>query len=59
MTALHLGEPGRAYDRMLTRARRRPDPRAAAITEADFTLGSDRLEAALDVVAVCRSARAT
>jgi SAM-dependent methyltransferase len=46
-----------AYDRMLTRSRRRPDPRAAAITEADFTLRSAGLEAALDVVAVCRGAR--
>jgi SAM-dependent methyltransferase len=42
------------YDRLLTRARRSADPRAAAITRQDFFLGTDALAACLDVVAVCR-----
>lgn len=42
------------YDAMLTWARRKDDPRAAAITPEDFELRSYGLEAALDVVAVCR-----
>ena len=44
----------RLYDRMLTRARRDDDPRAAAITPEDFELRSEGLEGCLDVVAVCR-----
>lgn len=42
------------YDRQLTRDRAEPDPRAAAIEPADFTLAADGLEDALDVVAICR-----
>lgn len=42
------------YDRMLTRARRVVDPRAAAITPEDFELRSDGLDDCLDVIAVCR-----
>ena len=42
------------YDLMLGRARRDPDPRAAAIGPGDFSLGADGLEECLDVVAVCR-----
>jgi SAM-dependent methyltransferase len=41
------------YDWGLTRARARPDQRAAAIEVADFELRSDGLEQALDLVAVC------
>ncbi|HVE68742.1 MAG TPA: class I SAM-dependent methyltransferase [Solirubrobacteraceae bacterium] len=44
------------YDRMLTRARRDDDPRAAAIAPEDFTLRSTGLDACLDVVAACRAA---
>jgi hypothetical protein len=44
----------RLYDAMLTRARRHPDPRAAAITPADFELRDQDLDAALDLVAVAR-----
>lgn len=44
----------RLYDLMLTRARSRPDPRAAAIGVDDFELRDDRLASCLDVVAVCR-----
>jgi SAM-dependent methyltransferase len=47
----------RLYDLLLTRARRREDPRAAAITPADFELRSAALAACLDVVAVCRLPR--
>jgi SAM-dependent methyltransferase len=47
----------RLYDRLLTRARRFEDPRAAAITMADFRLGDDPLAEALDLVAVCRLPR--
>jgi SAM-dependent methyltransferase len=46
----------RLYDLMLTRARRRTDPRAAAITVEDFTLSQGPLDEALDLVAVCRAA---
>jgi SAM-dependent methyltransferase len=46
----------RLYDLMLTRARRRTDPRAAAITVDDFTLREGPLDEALDLVAVCRAA---
>jgi SAM-dependent methyltransferase len=42
----------RLYDRVLTRARRERDPRAAAITPEDFELRSGGLDAALDLVAV-------
>jgi SAM-dependent methyltransferase len=44
----------RLYDWRLSRERADPDPDAAAITVDDFSLGSDRVEGALDVVAVCR-----
>jgi SAM-dependent methyltransferase len=44
----------RLYDRRLTRERSGPDPEAAAITADDFALGDRELEAALDLVAVCR-----
>ena len=43
------------YDRMLTRARRTDDPRAAAITVDDFHVAAAGLDACLDVVAVCTS----
>jgi SAM-dependent methyltransferase len=43
----------RLYDALLTRARRRADPRAAAIAPEDFRLGEEGLEGALDLVAVC------
>lgn len=42
------------YDRMLTRARADDDPDAVAIAPEDFTLRPDGLDAALDVVAICR-----
>ena len=45
----------RMYDRRLTRERAAEDPRAAAITTADFTLREQGLEQALDVIAVCRA----
>jgi hypothetical protein len=44
----------RLYDVMLTRARRGDDPRAAAISPADFELRGDGLASCLDVVAVGR-----
>ena len=44
----------RLYDRMLTRARREEDPRAAAITPEDFSLRDHGLEACLDVMLVGR-----
>ena len=44
----------RLYDRMLSRRRSTEDPRAAAITPADFRLGDEPLDEALDLVAVCR-----
>ena len=40
------------YDTMLRRSRRSADPRAAAITPADFHWGTDRLDEALDVCAI-------
>ena len=43
------------YDRMLQRARRDPDPRAATITPEDFTLAEEPLDECLDLVAVCRT----
>jgi SAM-dependent methyltransferase len=46
----------RLYDLMLTRARRRPDPRAAAISVEDFELRDAPLDEALDLVAICRAA---
>jgi SAM-dependent methyltransferase len=46
----------RLYDRRLARERSNPDPEAEAITVDDFSLGSLGLEAALDLVAVCREA---
>jgi SAM-dependent methyltransferase len=45
------------YDRMLTRARRDDDPRAAAIEPGDFELRSTGLDDCLDVIAVCRAPR--
>jgi SAM-dependent methyltransferase len=42
------------YDGLLNRARRDPDPAAAAITEDDFSVVEDGLDAVLDVLAVCR-----
>jgi SAM-dependent methyltransferase len=42
------------YDLLLTLFRRRETPEEAAITVEDFRLGSEDLDAALDVVAVCR-----
>jgi SAM-dependent methyltransferase len=47
----------RLYDVMLTRERAVEDPRAAAITPADFTVSGERVgPEALDLIAVCRSA---
>ena len=46
----------RLYDRMLTRARRDEDPRAAAIAVEDFTVADSPLAEALDLIAVCRVA---
>jgi SAM-dependent methyltransferase len=43
----------RLYDWRLTRDRAVPRPGAADIRPEDFTLGPDRLDAALDLVAVC------
>ncbi|MEA2226864.1 MAG: hypothetical protein QOF04_494 [Solirubrobacteraceae bacterium] len=46
------------YDRLLTRNRvRSPDPRAAAIAPEDFELRTEDVEAAFDLVAVCRRPR--
>jgi SAM-dependent methyltransferase len=42
------------YDVLLNRARNTPDPRAASITENDFTLVEGDLSDVLDVIAVCR-----
>jgi SAM-dependent methyltransferase len=47
----------RLYDLMLRRYRHADDPRAAAIAPEDFHLRDDGLDAALDIVAVCSSAR--
>ena len=44
------------YDWKLSRARSAPDSPAAAFTVEDFELRSERLEDALDVVAICRAA---
>jgi SAM-dependent methyltransferase len=43
------------YDLLLRRARGVPDPAAAAIEPADFTLRAEDLDSALDLIAVCRS----
>jgi hypothetical protein len=44
------------YDLLLTRSRvNRSDTRAAAIGPEDFELRADGLEAAFDLVAVCRA----
>jgi SAM-dependent methyltransferase len=43
----------RLYDRRLIRARAADDPRAAAITPADFRLADSPLDQALDLVAIC------
>jgi SAM-dependent methyltransferase len=45
----------RLYDALLLRARRGPDPRAAAITPEDFTLDDGPRDDCLDLVAVCRA----
>lgn len=45
----------RAYDVLLTRARRDDDPRAAAIGVEDFSLRAEGLDEALDLVAICRA----
>jgi SAM-dependent methyltransferase len=42
------------YDGALRRRRAHPDPRAAAIEVADFELGREPLDEALDLVAICR-----
>lgn len=42
------------YDLLLTLFRRRQTPEEAAIGATDFRLGTEDLDAALDVVAVCR-----
>jgi SAM-dependent methyltransferase len=44
----------RLYDSRLSRERAGDDPEAAAITIDDFSLGHDRLDEALDLVAICR-----
>jgi SAM-dependent methyltransferase len=46
----------RLYDRRLARERAQPDRRAAAIGVEDFELRAEGLEAAHDLVAVCRVA---
>lgn len=43
------------YDLLLNRARRHDDPAAAAITEDDFSVVADEVDAALDLIAVCRT----
>jgi SAM-dependent methyltransferase len=45
------------YDRRLTRERLASDPRAEAIGVEDFSLGWERLDRALDLVAVCAAPR--
>jgi SAM-dependent methyltransferase len=45
----------RLYDWRLGRERAQPDPDAAAITVGDFTLGDRGLDAARDLIAVCRN----
>ena len=42
------------YDRLLTRARRDDDPRAAAIEPGDFSVRAEGLDSCLDVLVVCR-----
>jgi SAM-dependent methyltransferase len=44
----------RLYDRILIRARRRPDPRAQAIGVDDFRLAGEAVHEAVDLVAICR-----
>ncbi len=44
------------YDWMLTRSRRRADPRALEIAPEDFQLRRDDVERAFDLIAVCRGA---
>jgi SAM-dependent methyltransferase len=44
----------RLYDWQLSRERKASDPAAAAIGAADFSLGREDLDHALDVVAICR-----
>jgi SAM-dependent methyltransferase len=44
----------RLYDRLLTRARREPDPRALEIRPEDFEIRDTDVDAAFDLVAVCR-----
>lgn len=44
----------RLYDAMLRRRRRGEDPAAAAIEPGDFSLGSEGVDASLDLVAICR-----
>jgi hypothetical protein len=43
------------YDLLLNRARGDADPAAAAITEDDFSVVEDGVDAALDLIAVCRT----
>jgi hypothetical protein len=52
------GARQRLYDWKLTRERSDPMKGAGEITVEDFTLADDPLDAALDVVAVCRLAAA-
>ena len=47
----------RLYDSRLSRERAGDDPEAAAITTDDFSLGHDRLDEALDLVAICRKSQ--
>jgi SAM-dependent methyltransferase len=53
---LPRGVRQRLYDRKLTRERRRTDPRAAGIEIGDFRLTEERLDEAVDLVAICRLA---
>lgn len=46
----------RLYDAALRRARAAPDPAAAAIQPGDFHVADGPLDAALDLVALCRTA---
>ena len=45
------------YDYLLTRNRRKADPRAAAITPDDFFLAREEVASTFDLVAVCRGPR--
>jgi SAM-dependent methyltransferase len=47
----------RLYDRRLSKERAAVDPGAAAIGVGDFSLAGDRLDSALDLVAVCHTGR--